>query len=119
MRRKELGKTGVMVPEIGLGTSAYHGGAELLQTGLDAGALFIDTAESYGTEPVVGEAIAGRREQVFLATKVSPQHFRRPDVIAAAENSLRRLRTDYIDLYQLHEPNPAVLEFRKLRKWVI
>lgn len=108
MRRKELGKTGVMVPEIGLGTWAYHGGSELLRTGLDAGALFIDTAESYGTEPVVGEAIAGRREQVFLATKVSPEHFRRADVIAAAEQSLRRLRTDYIDLYQLHEPNPAV-----------
>lgn len=97
-----------MVPEIGLGTWAYHGGADVLRQGLDAGALFVDTAESYGTEPVVGDAIAGRREQIFLATKVSPEHFRRADVIAAAENSLRRLRTDYIDLYQLHEPNAAI-----------
>jgi diketogulonate reductase-like aldo/keto reductase len=80
----------------------------LLRQGLDAGAGFIDTAESYGTEEVVGAAIAGVRDRVFLATKVSPAHFQRADVIAAAERSLRALRTDRIDLYQLHEPNDAV-----------
>ena len=69
------------------------------------GANFIDTAESYGTEEVVGEAIKGVRNKVFLATKVSPRHFRRPEVIRSAEQSLKRLGTDYIDLYQLHWPN--------------
>lgn len=108
MRFKELGRTGVKIPEIGLGTWGYHAGPELLRRGLDAGALFIDTAESYGTESIVGEAIAGRRERVFLATKVSPHHFRRADVLRAANDSLLRLQTDYIDLYQLHEPNESI-----------
>jgi len=108
MFSKELGNTGVQIPEVGLGTWRYHAGPDPLRKGLDAGALFIDTAESYGTEPTVAEAIAGRRDGVFLATKVSQEHFRRADVLAAADNSLRRLRTDYIDLYQLHEPNPAI-----------
>jgi diketogulonate reductase-like aldo/keto reductase len=79
-----------------------------LQAGLDAGAFFIDTAESYGTEPVVADAIAGRRDRVFLASKVSPDHFRRADLLRALDGSLKRLRTDYIDLYQLHKPNYAV-----------
>lgn len=105
---KELGTTGVRIPEIGLGTWRYHAGPEPLRKGLDAGALFIDTAESYGTEEVVAEAISGRREQVFLATKVSPENFRREDVLKAADNSLRRLRSDYIDLYQLHRPNDSI-----------
>lgn len=105
---KELGKTRVLIPEIGLGTWSYHAGPELLRQGLDAGAAFIDTAESYGSEPVVAEAIAGRRDAVFLATKVSPDHFRRAAVLKAADNSLRRLRTDHLDLYQLHEPNEGI-----------
>lgn len=105
---KELGNTGVQIPEIGIGTWHYHAGPGPLRKGLDAGALFIDTAESYGTEPVVAEAIAGRRERVFLATKVSSHNFRRADVLKATDGSLRRLRTDHIDLYQLHEPNDAI-----------
>lgn len=105
---KELGTTGVRIPEVGLGTWSYHAGPEPLRKGLDAGALFIDTAESYGTETVVAETISGRREQVFLATKVSPENFRRTDVLKAADNSLRRLRSDYIDLYQLHQPNDSI-----------
>jgi diketogulonate reductase-like aldo/keto reductase len=105
---KRLGATGVQIPEIGLGTWQYHAGAEPLRKGLDEGALFIDTAESYGTESVVGEAIAGRRDSIFLATKVSPGHFRRADVLAAADRSLMQLRTSYIDLYQLHEPNDRI-----------
>jgi diketogulonate reductase-like aldo/keto reductase len=72
------------------------------------GAAFIDTAESYGNVEVVGRAISGRRDRVFLATKVLPRHFRRHDVIHAAEQRLKRLNTDYIDLYQLHWPNYAV-----------
>jgi diketogulonate reductase-like aldo/keto reductase len=108
MRFKELGKTGVRIPEIGLGMWRYHGGPEPLRRGLDAGALFIDTAESYGNEGVAAEAMAHRRGRVFLATKVSPAHFRRRDLIKAADESLKRLRTDYIDLYQLHRPNDDI-----------
>ncbi len=105
---KPLGQTGVMIPEIGLGTSGYYAGPGPLRAGLDAGALFVDTAESYGSESVVGEAIHGLRERVFLATKVSRAHFRHADVLAAADRSLRTLQTDYIDLYQLHEPNDDI-----------
>ena len=107
MNHKPLGQTGIAIPEIGLGTWGYHGGAEPLRAGLDAGALLIDTAESYGSELVVGEAIEGRRDRVFVATKVSRNHLRRTEVLAAADESLRRLRTDWIDLYQVHEPNAA------------
>lgn len=105
---KELAKTCIQLPELALGTWQYQGGVEPLRAGIALGANFIDTAESYGTEEVVGQAIEGIREKVFLATKVSPRHFRRPDVIRAAEESLRRLNTDYIDLYQLHWPNYSV-----------
>jgi diketogulonate reductase-like aldo/keto reductase len=105
---RELGKTSVRVPAIGIGTWRYSGGVEPLQAGLAQGALFIDTAESYGNEDVVAKAIQGQRDKVFLATKVSPGHFRYADVIQAAECSLKRLRTDRIDLYQLHWPNHTV-----------
>ena len=108
MNHKELANTGIRLAEIGLGTWQYEGGVEPLRTGIALGACFIDTAESYGTEEVVGRAIQGTRNKVFVATKVSPRHFRRSDVIRSAEASLRRLKTDYIDLYQLHWPNYAV-----------
>ena len=108
MIRKELGTTGICIPEVGIGTWDYHAGPEPLRRGLAAGALFIDTAESYGTETVVGEAIAGIREQVFLATKISPENFRRDDLRRSVDLCLQRLRVDTIDLLQLHQPNPAV-----------
>jgi diketogulonate reductase-like aldo/keto reductase len=108
MKSKQLGNTGVQVSELALGTWQYRGGVEALRAGIEQGAFFIDTAESYGTEPVVGQAIRGIRDRVFLASKVSPRHFRHNDVIKAAECSLRQLNTDYIDLYQLHWPNYAV-----------
>jgi len=108
MRSKLLGNTGVQVPELALGTWQYRGDAETLRAGIDLGASFIDIAEAYGTEPVVGEAIRGIRDRVFLASKVSPRHFRRHDVIKAAECSLKQLNTDYLDLYQLHWPNYTV-----------
>ena len=108
MTSKPLSNTGVSIPEVGLGTWEYRAGVEPLRRGLDAGALFIDTAESYGTEPVVGHAVAGIRDRVFVATKVSPEHFRFDDVLKAADGSLKRLRIDRIDLYQLHRPNDAV-----------
>ncbi len=108
MQYSELGTTGIKLPMIGLGTWQYQGGIEPLRTGIALGARFIDTAESYGTEDVVGEAIQGVRKDIILATKVSPRHFRYSDVIKAANESLRRIRTDYIDLYQLHWPNYTV-----------
>jgi diketogulonate reductase-like aldo/keto reductase len=108
MITKQLGQTGIAVPEIGLGTYNYKGDVAPLRKGLEAGALFIDTAESYGTEPLAGEAMAGIRDRVFLATKVSPGHFRKAEVMQAADRSLRALRTDWIDLYQLHAPDPTV-----------
>ncbi len=102
---KELSNTGSQLSEIGFGTWQYQGGIEPLREAIALGANLIDTAESYGSEEVVGRAIKGIRHKVFLATKVSPRHFRRLDVIRSAEQSLRRLSTDYIDLYQLHWPN--------------
>lgn len=108
MLAKELATTGLRIPEIGLGTWDYYGGPEPLRRGFDAGALFVDTAESYGTEPAVADALAGRRDSVFLATKVSPGHFHHADVIRAADASLHRLRTDHLDLYQLHQPNASI-----------
>src|SRR5690348_11498733 len=108
MELKQLGSTTVRIPAIGFGTWRYKGGIEPLRAALDCGASFLDTAETYGTEELVGEAIRGRRPEVFLATKVAPRNFRRTDLFRAAENSLRRLRTDYIDLYQLHWPNVTV-----------
>jgi len=105
---KQLGNTGEQVPELALGTWRYHGDVEPLRAGIELGACFIDTAESYGTEPIVGKAIRGIRDRVFLASKVSPRHFRPKDVISAAERSLKQLNTHYLDLYQLHRPNYTV-----------
>ncbi len=76
-----------------------------LRLGLDLGMTLIDTAEMYadgGAEEVVGEAIAGRRDEVFLVSKVLPMNASRRGTIAACERSLKRLRTDRIDLYLLH-----------------
>jgi len=108
MEHKELGKTGHLISEIGMGTSKYTGGPEPLRAGIELGASHIDTAEDYETEDQVGSAVAGMRDRAFIATKVFPNHFRYDDVLEAAENSLRMLSTDCIDLYQLHKPNDAI-----------
>lgn len=107
MELKELGNTGVMIPEIGLGTWRYRGGVGPLQKGIDLGATLIDTAEGYGTEEIVGKAVKGMRDRVFIATKVSGRHLGYDDVMRAAEGSLSELGTDYIDLYQIHWPNSS------------
>jgi aldehyde reductase len=76
-----------------------------LRTGLDCGLTLIDTAEMYAggrAEEVVGEAIAGRRDEVFLASKVLPEHSSGRGTMSACERSLKRLRTDRLDLYLLH-----------------
>ena len=108
MKRKPLGNTGETVPEIGLGTWRYAGGSVPLQAGIALGADLIDTAERYGTEDAVGEAIAGIRDKVFVATKVRHENLRYDDVLRAADNSLTKLGIDCIDLYQIHRPNPEV-----------
>jgi diketogulonate reductase-like aldo/keto reductase len=105
---KELGGTGVMVPEVGLGLWKYRGGVEPLRKGVELGAVLIDTAENYGTEDVVPQAVGRIRDRVFIATKVSGDHLRHDGIVRAAESSLRKLGTGYIDLYQIHWPNGAV-----------
>ena len=102
MELKELGKTGVKVSEIGIGMWRYSGGVEPVIRGISLGATFIDTAEMYRTEGVVGQAVRGQRENVFIATKVLGSHLKHEEVINAADSSLRELGTDYIDLYQIH-----------------
>ena len=84
-----------------------------LRRGLDLGLNHIDTAEMYGdgqAEEIVGEAIAGRREETVLVSKVLPHNASRAGTIAACERSLRRLRTDRLDCYLLHWPGPHPLE---------
>ena len=100
------------VPTLGQGTwkmgedpGARPGEVAALRAGLDLGLTLIDTAEMYadgGAEEVVAEAVAGRREEVFIVTKVYPHNATRDGVPAACERSLRRLGTDFIDLYLLH-----------------
>ena len=100
------------VPAFGLGT--WHLGDNratrteeiaTLRLGLDLGVTLIDTAEMYGegrSEELIAEAIEGRRDEIFLVSKVSPHNASRKGTVAACERSLARLRTDRIDLYLLH-----------------
>ncbi len=86
---------------------------QALRVGLDLGMTLIDTAEMYangGAEKLVGEAIAGRREQVFLVSKVLPHNASRTGTVNACERSLRRLNTDRLDLYLLHWREQIPLE---------
>ena len=84
-----------------------------LRLGIDLGMTLIDTAEMYadgGTEVLVGEAIAGRRDELFLVSKVLPENATKPGTVAACEHSLRRLGTDRLDLYLLHWRGNVPLE---------
>jgi diketogulonate reductase-like aldo/keto reductase len=104
--------SGEKVPQFGQGT--WHMGENLryrkdevaaLKLGIDLGMTLIDTAEMYGTggaEEVVAEAVAGRRDDCFIVSKVLPENSSRAGTIAACERSLKRLKTDRIDLYLLH-----------------
>jgi diketogulonate reductase-like aldo/keto reductase len=83
----------------------------VLRFGIEMGMSFIDTAELYGgghAEEIVGHAVKGIRDRVFLASKFNPEHSSYHQVKRAAESSLKRLQTDYLDLYQMHWPNPVV-----------
>jgi diketogulonate reductase-like aldo/keto reductase len=80
-----------------------------LKRGIELGINLIDTAEMYDTETLVAEAIRGcKRDALFIATKVWSTHLRYNQVLKAAERSLAKLQCDYIDLYQIHWPNPIV-----------
>jgi diketogulonate reductase-like aldo/keto reductase len=105
-------KNGRKVPVLGLGTwrmgeRSSEKAAELaaLKLGIDLGMRLIDTAQMYGeggAETIVGEAIAGRRDDFFIVSKVYPHNASRKGAVAACERSLKRLKTDRIDLYLLH-----------------
>ncbi len=125
MQYRTLGRTGIKVSPYALGALAlgtsignpdHDDSGRIIHKALDAGINFVDTSDAYGeSEVVVGQALEGRRDSVVLATKFSrpigddPNHqgASRRWIMTAVENSLRRLRTDYIDLYQVHRPDPA------------
>jgi diketogulonate reductase-like aldo/keto reductase len=117
VRLRFLGTGGSLVPVIGQGTWQIerdpNSAIRALRLGLDLGMTHIDTAEMYGggrAEELVGEAIGWRRDEVFLASKVSPSNASRKRTIEACERSLRRLGTDHLDLYLLHWPSRHPLE---------
>src|SRR5215207_7184389 len=128
MDYRQLGRSGLRVSSLTLGTMTFGGGGKFANVGstdvdgarrqidlcLDAGVNLIDTADVYSSglsEEILGEAIAGKRDGVLLATKArmavgdgpNDAGLSRHHLIAACEASLRRLRTDHIDLYQVHE----------------
>jgi diketogulonate reductase-like aldo/keto reductase len=119
MEKRELGRTREKIPVIGMGTwemgDVQNEGRLLeiqaIRKGIELGMTMIDTAEMYGNgnaEKLVGQAVKGLRDEVFIATKVSPQHFGYADVLRACESSIKRLGVEHIDLYQLHWPSHEV-----------
>ncbi|MGP4021609.1 aldo/keto reductase [Saccharopolyspora sp. 5N708] len=125
MQYRTLGRTGIKVSPHALGALMFatsvgnpdhDDSARIIHKALDAGINLIDTADAYrDSEEVVGKALKGRRDNVVLATKVSrpmsddpnQQGASRRWIVTAVENSLRRLQTDHIDLYQIHRPDPT------------
>ncbi len=124
MKYRTLGRTGIRVSPYGLGALMFatqvgspdpEGSVRIIHKALDAGINLVDTADAYGdSEEVVGRALKGRRDNVVLTTKVSrpmgtdpnQQGASRRWIVTAVENSLRRLQTDHIDVYQIHRPDP-------------
>jgi diketogulonate reductase-like aldo/keto reductase len=108
MKQQKFGDNGPLVPAIGQGTWYIDRGDRkdaivALRRGIDLGMTHIDTAEMYGdAELVVAEAIAGRRDDIFLVSKVLPSNASRRGTVTACERSLQRLKTDRLDCYLLH-----------------
>src|SRR6202789_295197 len=126
MQYRALGKTGIKVTPYCLGAMMFgklanpdnDDSIRIIHKALDFGINFIDTADRYSageSEEIVGKALKGRRDDVVLATKVNGPMGEDPNqkgnsrrwIITEVENSLRRLQTDHIDLYQLHRPDPS------------
>src|SRR5215472_13496448 len=127
MRYRPLGNSGLVVSVVGLGCNNFGMRLDVdrsrgvVDAAIEVGVTLLDTAESYGagrSEEILGEVLAGRRDQVVLATKfgghgdmgygpAAGAKGGRSYIRRAVEHSLRRLRTDYIDLYQLHQPDPV------------
>ena len=113
-----LGATGISLPVVGQGTWAMESDdrrevVRAIRRGIDLGMTHIDTAETYGSgrvEQLLAEALAGRREEVFLASKVLPSNASLDTTITACERSLKRLGTDHLDLYLLHWPSSYPLD---------
>ena len=122
--RKRFGWTGAQVPNTGQGTWKMPRTREsvtALRRGIDLGMTHIDTAELYGSgrvETLVGEALAGLRDRVFLVSKVLPRNASYEGTLRACEQSLTRLRTDHLDAYLLHwrEDKPIADTFRAFEK---
>lgn len=110
MRHRTFGESAASVSVIGQGTWYLDRGdrasaIKALRRGLDLGMSHVDTAEMYGdAEPLIAEAIAGRRDEVFLVSKVLPSNASRRGTLTACERSLKRLNTDRLDCYLLHWP---------------
>jgi diketogulonate reductase-like aldo/keto reductase len=108
LRQQQFGKGGPLVSAIGQGTWYIDRGdrksaVAALRRGIDLGMTHIDTAEMYGdAELVIADAIAGRRDEVFLVSKVLPSNASRRGTVTACERSLKRLKTDRLDCYLLH-----------------
>lgn len=140
MRYRSLGRTEIIVSEVGFGAWGIGGRSAgetsygdtddsvslaALQRALDCGITFFDTSGAYGaghSEELIGQAFAGRRGQVVIATKAGYDDWTRPPdfspdaIVRSAESSLRRLRTDHLDLLQLHNPPSEVLASGDVRK---
>src|SRR5262245_4949834 len=107
-------RDGRTVPALGQGSARLAkrqpeaGVIEALRTGISLGMSLIDTAEIYGSEELIGRAISGQRDKVFLVSKVWPTHVAGDGIARACEASLKRLGTDYLDLYLLHWPQKGV-----------
>jgi aryl-alcohol dehydrogenase-like predicted oxidoreductase len=125
MEYRLFGRTGVKVSPLCLGcmnfgeVTSERDSIEIIHAAIDAGINFVDTADAYNdgnSEVAVGKALKGRREKVFLATKVNfptgdgpnDSGASRLHILRACEDSLRRLDSDHIDLYQIHRPNPHI-----------
>ena len=123
MQYRRLGTSGLKVSVVGLGTNNFGGrtdearSVEVIQRALDLGVTTIDTADIYNlgrSEEIIGRALQGRRHQVELLTKVGmtmgegphDRGLSRKHIVEGCEASLRRLQTDYIDLYQVHQWDP-------------
>jgi aryl-alcohol dehydrogenase-like predicted oxidoreductase len=125
MHYRTLGRTGIKVSPYALGAMMFGAGGNpdhddsvrIIHKALDAGINFVDTADRYSageSEEIVGKALKGRRDDIVLATKVNGPMGDDPNqrgnsrrwIMAEVDNSLRRLQTDYIDLYQIHRPDP-------------